>query len=196
MEKKEKTIADKLHMDFKKLLLGSILLNILFLIFGIIIYMNPYITASTTVIITGIYFIMFGVFAIFEFLLRKTNPIFKYKVFSGILVIIVGIFMMINPFKIAKILTFALGIYLIIISLVKVVEAFKLKKYGYDGWLLMLVTAILILIFGVFITINPMAAIDIVKAAGIFIILSSLLEVCNLVMVYSKAKEIVKLFNA
>ncbi len=196
MKKKEKTIAQKLHMDFKKLLLGSILLNILFLIFGIIIYMNPYIAASTAVIITGIYFLIFGVFAILEFLSRKMSPIFQYKVFSGVLVIIIGIFMMVNPFKIAKILTFALGIYLIVVSLVKVVEAFKLKKYGYDGWILMLVTAILILIFGVFITINPMAALDIVKAAGIFIILSSLLEVCNLVMVYGKAKEIVKLFEA
>lgn len=196
MKKKEKTIAHKLHMDFKKLLLGSILLNILFLIFGIIIYMNPYIAASTAVIITGIYFLIFGVFAILEFLSRKMSPIFQYKVFSGVLVIIIGIFMMVNPFKIAKILTFALGIYLIVVSLVKVVEAFKLKKYGYDGWILMLVTAILILIFGVFITINPMAALDIVKATGIFIILSSLLEVCNLVMVYGKAKEIVKLFEA
>lgn len=196
MKKEEKTIVGKFHMDFKKLLLGSILLNVLFLIFGIIIYMNPYITASTAGVVMGIYFIIFGVFAIFEFFMRKSSPIFQYKIFSGVLAIIVGIFMMTNPFKIVKILTFALGIYLIIISLVKVVEAFKFKKYGYDGWLLMLVTAILILVFGVFITINPMAALDIVKAAGIFIILSSILEVCNLVMVYGKAKEIVKLFAA
>lgn len=195
MRKKEKTVLDKLHMNFSKLVLGNIILNILFLIFGIVIYMNPYITASTAGVITGIYFMLFGVFAIFEFLMRRESPILQYKIFSGVLAIIVGIFMIVNPFKIVKILTFALGIYLIIISLVKAVESLRLKKYGYDGWTLMLVTAILLLIFGIFITVNPMAALDIVKAAGIFIILSSILEICNHLMIYGKSREIVKLFK-
>ena len=38
MVKKEKTFLEKLKGDFGKLILGSIILNILFLIFGIIIF--------------------------------------------------------------------------------------------------------------------------------------------------------------
>ena len=194
-KKTEKNFLEKLRVDFNKIILGNIILNILFLIFGVYIYMNPYITINVVGIIIGIYFMLFGMYAIYEFFMRSETPIFTYKIFVGVLAIILGLFIMTNPFNLVKILTFALGIYLIIISLAKVLEAFKLKKLGYDGWLLVFVTSILLLIFGVFITINPMASKDIVQAAAIFIILSSILEIANLFMLYSKSKELNKLFK-
>lgn len=189
------TLINQLKGDFKNVILGNIILQILFLIFGVIIYMNPLIAAKTVGIIIGIYFFVFGIFGIGEFFLRKNAPIFGYKIFNGILTIIIGILIMLNPFKIIKILTFALGIYLIIVSIFKVLEAFKLKKYGYDGWLVVLITSIILAIFGVFVAINPLASMDIIEVTGIFIILSSILEICNLFMIYSRAKEIGKLFK-
>ena len=190
------TFLEKLKVGFEKFILGSIVLNILFLIFGIIIFMNVNITVQMVGVITGIYFIIFGLFAIVEFLSKREVPIFKYKIFGGILTILLGFFIMFNPFKIIKIVTFALGIYLIIVSICKLLESFNLKKYGYDGWLIMLVTSFLLLIFGVFIAVNPLdASMDIIQVTAIFIILSSILEICNLIMIYSKTKDIVKLFK-
>lgn len=187
---------EKLKVGFGKFILSSIILNILFLLFGIVIFMNVNITAHMVGVITGIYFIIFGLFAIVGFLSKKEVPIFKYKIFGGILIILLGFFIMFNPFKIIKIITFALGIYLIIVSILKLLESFNLKKYGYDGWLIMLVTSFLLLIFGVFIAVNPLeASMDIIQVMAIFIILSSILEICNLIMIYSKAKDIVKLFK-
>ena len=184
-----------MKLDFSKILLGSIILNVLFLLFGIIIYMNPTITLELTGIILGVYFILFGLYAIFEFIFKDNNPLFGLNILWGILAIIAGLFVMINPFQIIKILTFALGIFLIIISIRKILNAIKLKKYGYDGWSLILVIAIILLIFGIFIMINPMASMDLVEATGIFIILSSILEICNAIMLYTKAKEILKLLK-
>lgn len=189
------TFLEKLKVGFGKFILGSIILNILFLLFGIVIFMNVNVTAQMVGVITGIYFIIFGLFAIIEFLSKKEVPIFKYKIFGGILTILLGFFIMFNPFKIVKIITFTLGIYLVVISILKLFTTFNLKKYGYDGWLVMLVTSFVLLIFGVFIAVNPMAAMDLVQVAAIFIILSSILEICNLIMIYSKAKDIVKLFK-
>ena len=190
------TFLEKLKVGFEKFILGSIVLNILFLIFGIVIFMNVNITVQMVGVITGIYFIIFGLFAIVEFLSKREVPIFKYKIFGGILTILLGFFIMFNPFKIVKIITFALGIYLIIVSICKLLESFNLKKYGYDGWLIMLVTSFLLLIFGVFIAVNPLeASMDIIQVMAIFIILSSILEICNLIMIYSKTKDIVKLFK-
>ena len=78
----------------------------------------------------------------------------------------------------------------------KLLESFNFKKYGYDGWLIMLVTSFLLLIFGVFIAVNPLeASMDIIQVMAIFIILSSILEICNLIMIYSKTKDILKLFK-
>lgn len=195
MVKREKTFLEKLKGDFGKLILGSIILNILFLIFGIIIFMNVNLTIEVVGVIIGIYFVVFGLFDIFEYLSKNIAPIFKYKIFGAVVSILLGLFIIFNPFKIVKIITFTLGIYLVVISILKLFTTFNLKKYGYDGWLVMLVTSFVLLIFGVFIAVNPMAAMDLVQVAAIFIILSSILEICNLIMIYSKAKDIVKLFK-
>lgn len=194
-KKKEKTIIERIKLGFNKILMGSIILNVLFLLFGIFIYLNPTITLELTGILLGIYIIIFGIYGIYEFIIRENNPLFKLNILWGILFIIIGLFVMINPFKIIKILTFALGIYLIIISLNKLIDSLKLKKYQYDGWSLILVIAIILLIFGIFIMINPMASMDLVEATGIFIILSSILEICNSIMLYTKANDILKLFK-
>lgn len=194
-KKEEKTILDKIRLDFGKMTIVGILLNILFLVFGVIIYMNPYITANVVGVIIGIYFIVFGLFDIYEFFMRDSSPIFKYKIYLGVLALILGIFVMANPFHLIKVLTVALGIYLIIMAIVKFIEALRMKKYGYDGWLILLVTSIILLIFGVLTAINPMASMDIIQVCGIFIILASILEVCNLIMMFTKANEIMKCFK-
>ena len=194
-KKKEKTLIDKIKLNFNKLLIGSIILNLLFLIFGATIYLNPRISLELAGTILGIYMIIFGVFAIYEFIIRDNNPLFSLNILWGVLAIITGLLVMINPFQIIKILTFALGIYLTIISIRKIIDSIKLKKYSYDGWALMLVIGGLLLIFGIFIMINPMASMDLAEATGIFIILASILEICNSIMLYTKAKEILDLFK-
>lgn len=194
-KKKEKTILDRIKLNFNKLLIGSIILNVLFLLYGILIYLNPRITLELAGIILGIYLIIFGLFAIYEFIVRDNNPLFSLNILWGILAILASLLVMINPFEIIKILTFALGIYLVIISVRKIINSLKLKKYGYDGWALILVIAIILLIFGIFIMINPMASMDLAEATGIFIILASILEICNSIMLYTKAKEILDLFK-
>lgn len=192
---KKSSFLDKIQLEFKKIVGLSIILNILFLLFGILIYMNPYMSLKLTGVIIGIYFIIFGLFNIYEYFNRMEVSLFKYKIFGGILSLILGIFVIINPFKLVKILTIAFGIYLIIHSLSKAIEALKLKRFNYDGWLIILVTSVILLIFGVFVTINPMASMDIIEVVAIFIILSTILEIANLLMTYGKAKEIVKLIK-
>lgn len=194
-KKKEKTLLDKMKLNFNKILIGSIILNVLFLLFGVIIYLNSRITIELTGIILGIYLMIFGVYAIYEFIIRDGNPLFRLNIFWGVLSIIAGLFVIINPFEFVKILTFTLGIYLLIISVRKIIDAFKLKKYEYDGWALMLAIAIILLIFGIFIIINPMASMDLVEATGIFIILASILEICNSIQLYTKANEVLNLFK-
>ena len=194
-KKKEKTLLEKIKLSFNKILIGNIILNVLFLLFGVIIYLNPVITLELAGVILGIYLLLFGVYAVYEFLVRDNFPLFKLNLIWGILFIIAGLLVMINPFKIIRILTFALGIYLTVVAIRKAIEAFKLKKYNYDGWALISVIAIILLVFGIFIMINPMASMDIVEVAGIFIILASILEICNSIMLYTKAKDLLNLFK-
>ena len=195
-KKKEKTLIEKLKIGFSKMLIGSIILNALFLLFGIFVYSNPRVSLNLLVIFLSIYFIIFGLYAIFEFIERNDNPLYGLNILWGILSIIVGLIAIINPFEVTSILTLTLGIYLVIISISKIIEAFKLRKYKYDGWSLILVISIILLIFGIFIILNPIiAAMEITEVAGIFIILASILEICNAIMLYTKANDVLELFK-
>lgn len=195
MKKVEKGFWDKITLSFDKLAISSIISEGLFLILGIIMYLNPISVAKIAGILLGVYLIIIALFDIYEFLMRKNNPLFNLRIVLAIISLILGILVIANPFKLIKILTLILGIYIIVRAIFKGIDAYKLKKYKYDGWLIILVTAILLLIFGVFVAINPLAYMDIIEVAGIFIMLSSILEICNLIMFYTKAKDIVKLFK-
>lgn len=195
MKKVEKEFWDKITLSFDKLAISSIISEGLFLILGIIMYLNPISVAKIAGILLGVYLIIIALFDIYEFLMRKNNPLFNLRIVLAIISFILGILVIANPFKLIKILTLILGIYIIVRAIFKGMDAYKLKKYKYDGWLIILVTAILLLIFGVFVAINPLAYMDIIEVAGIFIMLSSILEICNLIMFYTKAKDIVKLFK-
>lgn len=59
MAKKEKTFLDMVRSDFGKIILGSLILNVLFLVFGIIIFMNAQMTIEAVGVVTGIYFISY-----------------------------------------------------------------------------------------------------------------------------------------
>lgn len=195
MKKKEKTGLEVLEKGFGKVTLANTLFCLIFLILGVVIYFNPAVTIDIAGTILGVYLIILGIASMGEFFVRKFDFFYRFHLIVGILAVILGIFVIVNPFKIIKILTFTLGIYLTITSIAKILEAFKLKKYGYEGWLLILVTAIILLVFGIFIAINPMASLALTKSAGIFIILASILEICNLIMMYRSAKDIVRIFK-
>ncbi len=195
MKKVEKGFWDKITLGFDKLVVSCIISEGLFLILGIIMYLNPISVAKISGILLGVYLIIIALFDIYEFLMRKNNPLFNLRIILAIISLILGILVIVNPFKLIKILTLILGIYIIVRAIFKGLDAYKLKKYKYDGWLIILVTAILLLIFGVFVAVNPLAYMDIIQVAGIFIMLSSILEICNLIMFYTKAKDIVKLFK-
>ena len=195
-KKKEKTILEKIKIGFNKMLIGSIILNGLFLLFGILVYSNPRVSLELLGTFLGVYFIIFGVYAIFEFIARDNNPLYGLNILWGILAVIIGLLAIINPFGISTILTFTLRIYLIIVSISKIIDALKLRKYKYDGWSLILVISIILLIFGIFIIINPIiTTMEITEVAGIFIILASILEICNSIMLYGKAKDVLELFK-
>ena len=194
-KKEDKTFLEKINISFDKLLLGNMGIIAIFLVFGLVAYLKPYsMSLKSAQVVMGVYLILFGLFYCYEFLMRKEMPLFNLKVVLGVISLVLGLFVIINPFKIYEVITFTLGIYLSMCALYKIYEALKFRKLEFDGWLIMLVVSIILLVFGIFIGINPMKMMDLVEAAGIFIILASLLEACILVLLYTKNKEIKKLF--
>ncbi len=185
-----------LNWELKNIFIANIVIDILFLIFGIFAYINPVMTQKSVAIVLGIYFLLFGLFNVYEFVMRNNFNLFKGRLVLGLLDIGIGIFAFFCPLKIVKMLTILLGIYLISGAVFIFFDALCLKKHKYDGWLIVLVISVILLIFGVFNVINPLAAsVDMVEIVSIFVILTSILEVTYHLMMFGKYKELKKLFK-
>lgn len=195
-KKKEKGI--NLKLDFSKLLLGSIILIGLFMLYGIIVYLNPLLSLTGTRVTLGVFMIIFGLYAIYEFFVKEKNSFYNFHIIWGILAILAGLLVATNIFNINKIFTFSLGIYLVIIALDHLINALKLRKLRYDGWALMLGIGIVELIFGAFNILGPildLTKMDDVKLASIFVILICILELSNYIVLYTQSSDVLKLLN-
>ena len=191
-KKKQKGFLSSISLDFKKTILGSILLNALFLLFGLIMYLNTTSFEKAAGIILGIYFILRGVYSLYEFF--NKNSLFTFRIYMGIFAIILGFLTIAKPLALFQAVTFGFGLYLGVLGIVKVLEAIKLKKINFDGWLITLVTGALVALFGILMATGKIN-IDVVKLSAIFIMLSSILEIANLFMIMNKTKEIEKLLK-
>ena len=193
--KKNDKFSNKIKLDYKNILLIDIVFILVFLLFGLYLYVSTFVASSLVSILFGVYLILKGLFLGYQYLMREACPLFNNRIIGLIVSLLLGLFVMINPFKIIKILTFTLGLYLIMWANLKILDTIKLKQYKYDGYLIMLVSSIIMFIFGIFILINPMNNVDIVKSLSIFIILYSVLEISNLFMFYNKCEDLLKLFK-
>lgn len=189
MVKKKESLIQQLRGDFAKVSLGSVILNGLFLLYGVTIYLNPLIDLTVMRVMLGIFLVILGIYQIYEFVIRDNNPLFRFSIIWGVIAVLAGLLAITNIFNINKIFTFTLGIYLVVVALDKIINSLKLRQVSYDGWALMLNIGIILLAFGLFIMINP-ANMEDVETASMFVILASILEVSNHILLYDKAKDI------
>lgn len=189
MVKKKESLIQQLRGDFAKVSLGSVILNGLFLLYGVTIYYNPLIDLTVMRVMLGIFLVILGIYQIYEFVIRDNNPLFRFSIIWGVIAVLAGLLAITNIFNINKIFTFTLGIYLVVVALDKIINSLKLRQVSYDGWALMLNIGIILLAFGLFIMINP-ANMEDVETASMFVILASILEVSNHILLYDKAKDI------
>lgn len=174
-----------------------LLFSVLSIVVGVLMFLQPSkIITAISILLAVILFVM-GIKNIFEFWRDTMETYHKYKLVVGILFIVAGIFVIVKMNIILSIITYAVGIIIIISGLMKLENAFDLKKMD-ERWVPLLVFSILCIVLGILILFMPMNHNDngtitagdfFIKCAGAIFAFTGLVDLVTTLTVSSKIKS-------
>ena len=139
------------------------------IIFGILTLINPAVSLSVLILFFAAYALVDGIFAIVAGATAPSgNQRWGWLIIGGILGVLIGISAFFLPIITAFVLTIWIAVWAIIVGIVQIVSAIRLRKEIEGEFFLILVGAIAIL-FGIFALISPLAgAMAITWGIGLF----------------------------
>ncbi len=147
---------------FKEVKISSFTGDLFSIIVGLILLLNPKASANFILNIIGIGFLMFGIYKIatyyFLYSGQGNDSIYfmhRYDLQSGLGYLLISVLLIIFKDFFISLLPMVLGLSVTLMSLNKLVTAYRLRKLNYDGSLYILLSLIGI-VLGIFIILNPL----------------------------------------
>lgn len=181
---------------FNVISISSILGDILLLILGLYFAFNPETQASLMGYMFGLALLIVGIYNSIKYIINfSKNKLFITNLIYGVLSIIIGIFILFNPFSIANIISIMIGLWLIMSSLFNGALVWQLKKHKEEIWVLSLTITTLSLILGILVLINPFHSYLLLTAfVGILVSCYSAINILQQLLFRRRVNEIIKIF--
>ena len=179
---------------FKKVFRMSVISSIMFLIFGLLLIFQTENLIKTISIVIGSLLLVIGVFPIVNYFKNRNENIFSSAgLLYGIFSVVAGIIILIRKDFLTIIIPVLTGVWMIINSVNKIQIAMELRDRKIPSWLVSFIFAILILVGGALLIINPInGAILLSRTIGILIVIYSVLDIIDSIYIRIKIKNVVK----
>ena len=154
--------------------------NLVAAIIALILIFSPATIVSTLGIVVGILLLAWGAFMLF--LESRSSLLFRSfgGLFIGVISIALGVALLSNPTSLSVILLFSVGIWVILSSLYNLRLAFTLKHADRPNWFKVAVFAVLDLVIGVLVVMNPFESVlSITVFIGFALLFHSLLSIID-----------------
>ena len=178
-------IDNKLKSMFRT----SVIVSLALILVGIFLIVSPETTLSFVSYGTGIILLITGLIPTINFFINKENQ--KYLDISfifGIIFIIVGIVIIINPKIVASIVPLLIGIWMIINGVIKLYYSIIINKTVKS--ISSIIISLLILVCGLLLVLNPFGgAVTLTIIIGIFLVVYSLLDLAECIIIYVSNKK-------
>ena len=157
---------------------ASIATSILLIILAFFLIFKP--EASLNFIVIGAFLALLGIIHMVSYFTSNIeNKTISTELIQGTIYTIIGLFLIFRPSILNEFLGVIIGAWQIIQFIVKFQFAFNLKSASSPTWVLMLVTALVHLVFGLVLIINPFATLaTITMVTGIILLIT---EIGNMV---------------
>lgn len=154
-------------------------LPIIYFVLGLLMVIFPETINDIINYIIGGLLMLFGIDYIVRYLSNnKVTTYSKYSLTVGIVPIICGVFLICNPEVLVSIIPFVAGMIILMDAFEKLKHAIDLKKMKYDEWWVDLIVAILFIVFGIIVIMNPFdAAKLLIRILGIFFLVDCFIDV-------------------
>ncbi len=180
---------------YKKILYSSMITGIIFFCFGLFLFLKPETTINSISYFLGGILIIIGFVTFLKYILNNDTVVKKFDVdlIYGIVGMVAGLVLILNPKAIATIIPFILGMWIVISSAIKLQYALTLKQFESSHWKVPFTVSIISLIWGIILVFNPFqGAVVITKVIGIFVMVYALLEIAEGILFHKNGKIINK----
>ena len=160
----------------KKVLGNFTVLSVFCIVMGIALIIRPDLFTRVVGLVIGGIITTMGAVALLRYLIRtRTDPDNASGLVSGVVLIIAGVFVMVRPDFIPKVIAFVFGAYMLISGITNIQGAFALKKNNSTRWTKALVIAGLTTLAGMMLVINPILLADVTaRLMGVCLLISGL----------------------
>ncbi len=181
----------KINFEFNKLLLVQMICSLIFIVYGIFgIYST--LTTKSLAIIFGILLILNSVFEFISYYNKKRYFLYQFSNIMGISYILIGLFAIFYPKVKLEYLGIASGLFLIVNSVNKYMIYTKLKTAKEECAHIYLLSALVIAFMGIINILNPFSTMAITTSTSILLIVYSVLNISNLVLIKNRSKKLLK----
>ena len=176
-----------------KFLYSSIAISVLMFLIGMIFLMFPEVSFETITYILSIILIVNGIYFMVE---KEGSLFFSGFLTLGIIDLLLGVVMLLNPDIVKTLFPIVAGIVMVTKSTFDFRMALVLKGYNYNNWLPILIFAVISIICGLIIIINPqVGTVALTASLGFLIMVYSLSNIVDTIIFKKNVKEIAKMLE-
>ncbi len=181
-------MSETLKNSWKRIRIWAVILSICILLLGVVMVIWPKVSALAICIILGILCIAMGVVDIVRyFKLGLAGIFFRYDLIWSILSILIGVLMLVRASDAVAFLPIAVGIYMIMGSILCIQLAVELHRLHSSSWVLALIWGILGAVLACLLLLDPFGGANILMVfVGAALIVGGVQDL-YLVMSISKA---------
>ena len=170
---------------------GQIVTSIIYIALGACLAFMPVNTINVICkFVFGILLILVGFYHILIYILEKLNSTIL-DLFSGGVLMVIGIFLFMNPQIVVKLLPILLGTFILVDSIWSLKGSLKLKKRGSGAWKILLIGSLIFIGLGVSLVLNPFTMVKYtVIFAGWIFLCNGVVDLIYLILLRRGLKEL------
>lgn len=176
----------------KRLKTNIVISAILCVVLGIVLVVWPDLSMQIVCIAIGAVLLIGGGVRLAVYFTNKDGSMYaQMSLITGIVLAVVGIWILIKPDKVLAIIPIIVGIVIVLHGINDLQQAVSLYKDKYDKWWVALILGLLTIGFGVLLICRPFEALDtVVMLIGLFLIYDGLSDIWIVSRIYRTAKAL------
>ncbi len=175
----------------------SLALSILFVIIGLFLFIKPDATISIISCLVGVFLILIGIINIYKYFVSESKiNVFSFSLSYGVLLVIAGLFVIIDTSIFASLFNVILGVWIVFNSVTKFQYGLVLKKAKNKDYTYTFLVSFLMFLWGITLFINPFKnALSITQIIGVFIIIYAVLDIMDNFIIRKNIDDIINEFD-
>ncbi|MDP3448119.1 MAG: DUF308 domain-containing protein [Eubacteriales bacterium] len=147
---------------------AMLITSVVYLIVGLVLIIWPDAARQIIIYAIGGAALLYGGYRIVDFFVRKEHlsGVVQIGIALGIACLLLGLFLLVQSALVVTLLSAIIGVAVIIDSVLRLQVALNMRHVGARYWLLLLVTALVTLGFGILLLFNPFTAVKVATIVG------------------------------